>query len=132
MGLGARWSFGRAPGRKRVRCHDLPRRVHARSAGLAVGEDLEDRLHQLTPGVDPSVFRPGVGRDRVRERLGVGSAPVVVCVSRLMPRKGQDTLIRCWPAVLASVPDARLVIVGGGPSRERLTRLAVTSGSRAR
>ncbi len=94
----------------------------------AVGEDLEDRLHQLTPGVDPSVFRPGVGRDRVRERLGVGSAPVVVCVSRLMPRKGQDTLIRCWPAVLAAVPDARLVIVGGGPSRERLTRLAVDLG----
>jgi phosphatidylinositol alpha-1,6-mannosyltransferase len=94
----------------------------------AVGPDLEDRLHQLTPGVDPSLFRPGAGRDRIRERLGVGSSPVVVCVSRLMPRKGQDTLIRCWPAVLAAVPDARLVIVGGGPSRERLTRLAVDLG----
>src|SRR5215472_2338484 len=50
--------------------------------------------------------------------------PVVVCVSRLVPRKGQDTLIRAWPQVRAAVPDAALLLVGGGPYARRLQRLA--------
>ena len=50
--------------------------------------------------------------------------PVVVCVSRLVPRKGQDTLIRAWPQVRAAVPDAALLLVGGGPYAGRLQRLA--------
>ena len=39
-------------------------------------------------------------RAEIRERYGLTDRPVVVCVSRLVPRKGQDTLIRAWPAVL--------------------------------
>jgi phosphatidylinositol alpha-1,6-mannosyltransferase len=49
---------------------------------------------------------------------------VIVCVSRLMPRKGQDTLVRALPAVRRQVPDAALLLVGGGPSRDRLLSLA--------
>jgi phosphatidyl-myo-inositol dimannoside synthase len=49
---------------------------------------------------------------------------VVICVSRLVPRKGQDTLIRAWPEVRAAVPDAVLLLVGGGPYAGRLRRLA--------
>ena len=52
------------------------------------------------------------------------SRPVVVCVSRMVPRKGQDTLIRAWPLVLATVPDATLLLVGDGPYRGRLERMA--------
>jgi phosphatidylinositol alpha-1,6-mannosyltransferase len=48
----------------------------------------------------------------------------VLCVSRLVPRKGQDTLIRAWPAVRAAIPDARLLLVGDGPYRGELRRLA--------
>jgi phosphatidylinositol alpha-1,6-mannosyltransferase len=54
--------------------------------------------------------------------------PVVACVSRLIPRKGQDTLIRAWPRVLAAVPTAVLLLVGGGPDRERLEGLAASLG----
>jgi len=86
------------------------------------------RMAKLTPGVDTSEFRPGVGGAAVRERLGLGAAPVVVCVSRLVPRKGQDTLIRAWPAVRAAAGDARLLLVGSGPYRERLERLAARLG----
>jgi len=53
---------------------------------------------------------------------------VTVCVSRLVPRKGQDTLIRAWPEVLAAVPDALLLIVGGGRYRAALERLAARAG----
>ncbi len=48
----------------------------------------------------------------------------MLCVSRLVPRKGQDTLIRAWPAVRAAIPDARLLLVGDGPYRGELQRLA--------
>jgi phosphatidylinositol alpha-1,6-mannosyltransferase len=82
------------------------------------------RMTRLAPGVDSDAFRPGAGGAAVRERLGLAGRPVVVCVSRLVPRKGQDTLIRAWPQVRAAVPDAALLLVGGGPYAGRLQRLA--------
>jgi len=75
-----------------------------------------DRLARLTPGVDATVFRPGRGA-AVRASLGLADRPVIVCVSRLMPRKGQDVLLRALPAIRAVVPDAALLLVGGGPLR---------------
>jgi len=82
------------------------------------------RMTRLAPGVDTSEFHPGSGGPAVREQWGLGTRPVVVCVSRMVPRKGQDTLIRAWPLVLAVVPDATLFLVGDGPYRDRLERLA--------
>ncbi|MFE0734393.1 glycosyltransferase family 4 protein [Streptomyces sp. NPDC058855] len=85
------------------------------------------RMAQLPPGVDEKTFHPGSGGDAVRARLGLSDRPVVVCVSRLVPRKGQDTLIRAMPAILRRVPDAVLLIVGGGPYEKELRRLAATT-----
>ncbi|KUJ54500.1 alpha-(1-2)-phosphatidylinositol mannosyltransferase [Streptomyces albus subsp. albus] len=86
------------------------------------------RMVQLTPGVDEKTFHPGSGGDEVRARLGLTDRPVVVCVSRLVPRKGQDTLIRAMPRILREVPDAVLLIVGGGPYAADLARLAERTG----
>jgi phosphatidylinositol alpha-1,6-mannosyltransferase len=78
-------------------------------------------LVRLAPGVDAHTFRPDAdARRRVRSELGLGERPVALCVSRLMPRKGQDRLVQAWPHVRAQVPEAVLVIVGGGPYRDRL------------
>ncbi|HSR82666.1 MAG TPA: glycosyltransferase family 4 protein [Streptosporangiaceae bacterium] len=84
------------------------------------------RMVKLTPGVDPLVFRPGAGGLRIRAELGIpADRPVVVCVSRMVPRKGQDLLIRAWPAVRArSGGDPLLMLVGHGPYRRTLARLA--------
>jgi phosphatidylinositol alpha-1,6-mannosyltransferase len=87
------------------------------------------RLVRLAPGVDTTAFRPGPGGEAVRARLGLAGRPVVLCVSRLVPRKGQDTLIRAWPRVLAARAAAGgqepvLLIVGDGPYRKALGRLA--------
>jgi phosphatidylinositol alpha-1,6-mannosyltransferase len=49
-------------------------------------------------------------------------------VSRLVPRKGQDTLIRAMPGVLAAEPETVLLIVGDGPYRAELERLAGETG----
>lgn len=87
------------------------------------------RMRPLTPGVDPERFRPGCGGADVRARWGIApDAPVVVCTARLVARKGQDALIRCWPLVLAERPRARLLLVGDGPRRRGLERLAVRLG----
>ncbi|MFE0737560.1 glycosyltransferase [Streptomyces sp. NPDC058855] len=51
-------------------------------------------------------------------------APTVVCVGRLCRQKGQDVLLAAWPAVLADVPTARLVLVGDGPDGDRLRAAA--------
>lgn len=84
-------------------------------------------LEHLPPGVDTDRFVPDpVARAELRARYGLGQRPVVVCLSRLVPRKGQDMLIRAWPAIRRRVPDAALVIVGGGPYLERLQQLAHT------
>ena len=87
------------------------------------------RMTQLHPGVDPAAFRPDpVARAAIRQRYGLGDRPVVICVSRLVPRKGQDTLLRAWPAVLGQGPDAALLIVSGGPYAKTLRRLAEQTG----
>jgi phosphatidyl-myo-inositol dimannoside synthase len=73
------------------------------------------RMARLHPGVDAGVFRADPeGRRAVRDRYGLAGRPVVACVSRIVPRKGQDTLVQAWPSVLARVPGAALLIVGGG------------------
>ena len=82
------------------------------------------RMVRLAPGVDVTAFRPGAGSAAVRERLGLGGRPVAVCVSRLVPRKGQDTLIRAWPRRRASVGEAAQLLVGDGPYGARLHALA--------
>ncbi|MFE2378828.1 glycosyltransferase family 4 protein [Streptomyces sp. NPDC059398] len=86
------------------------------------------RMVQLPPGVDEKTFHPGSGGAAVRARLGLTDRPVVVCVSRLVPRKGQDTLIRAMPRILREVPDAVLLIVGGGPYARDLEKLAERTG----
>jgi phosphatidylinositol alpha-1,6-mannosyltransferase len=79
-------------------------------------------LAQLSPGVDVERFTSKGDGAAVRRQYGLGSAPVVVCVSRLVARKGQDVLVAGWPRVLAHHPDARLLLVGGGPAEASLRR----------
>jgi phosphatidylinositol alpha-1,6-mannosyltransferase len=78
------------------------------------------RMSLLPSGVDVERFHPGVADAGVRAEHALGDDPVVCCVSRLVPRKGQDTLIRAFPEVRAAVPRARLLVVGDGPYREAL------------
>jgi len=78
-------------------------------------------VHDVLPGVDTDLFTPSADGSAVRRRHRIPpDAPLVVCVSRLVARKGQDVLIEAWPRVRARVPGARLLLVGTGPLAGRL------------
>jgi phosphatidylinositol alpha-1,6-mannosyltransferase len=86
-------------------------------------------LEHLPPGVDTERFRPDpASRTEMRARYGLGQRPTVVCLSRLVPRKGQDMLIRALPSIRQRVDGAALVIAGGGPYLDTLRGLAEQFG----
>lgn len=101
-----------------------------RRIAAALSPAARTRMVQLTPGVDGEMFRPGRGRAQIRDRYGLGDRPVVVCVSRMVARKGQDVLVRALPSIRARVPDAALLLVGDGPHRLHVERLVRRLGLR--
>ncbi|MFF8392632.1 glycosyltransferase family 4 protein [Streptomyces sp. NPDC016172] len=93
-------------------------------AALAPGT----RTARLVPGVDTTAFHPSLDGGPVRARYGLGRRPVILCAARLVPRKGQDTLIRALAWIRRAVPDAMLLLVGDGPYAPVLRQLALTEG----
>jgi phosphatidylinositol alpha-1,6-mannosyltransferase len=86
------------------------------------------KLSRLAPGVDTAMFNPDVDGSARRAELGWTDRPVVVCVSRLMPRKGQDALVRALPEIRRRAGDVGLLLVGGGPYRSRIESLVKEYG----
>lgn len=85
-------------------------------------------LERLSPGVAAADFHSGSAETAaIRQRHQLGAGPVVCCISRLVPRKGQDVLIRALPEICRHHPQTRLLIVGDGPYRARLEQQAARS-----
>lgn len=110
----------------------LYRRVYEGARGIfAVSADTRRRLEDfgvrhpvevMYPGVELSRFSPD-GPD-FRRDLSLEGRPVLASISRLVERKGHDLVIRALPRILAALPDAVYLVVGDGPDRARLERLA--------
>lgn len=83
-------------------------------------------IRRLTCGVDVERY----GADDVTPIDMTGQGPVVVCVTRLVPRKGPRTLLRALPEVCDRAGPVRLVIVGDGPDRAHLEQMADQIGVR--
>ncbi|MFA5884791.1 MAG: glycosyltransferase family 4 protein [Acidimicrobiia bacterium] len=129
--------YGRVPG-----SHALSRSVLRGAAGLvAAGEHVARIAARVAggpvptlvvpPGVDPVRFVPldAAARRAARVRFGLDpDRPLVLGVSRLVPRKGFDVLL---DAVAGLDPDVQVAIAGGGRDRERLDRHAERLGPRA-
>lgn len=95
----------------------------ARECVSAAGQDLEGLV--IPPGVDVDRFRPVAdAAERAEGRASLGldpDRPLVVGVSRLVPRKGFDVLIE---AVAGLDPSVVLAIAGAGRDAERLRKIA--------
>jgi phosphatidylinositol alpha-1,6-mannosyltransferase len=94
----------------------------------AIPESELVKFEQLTPGIDIEMFKPSNKETKevqdLKHRFRIQDKLIVACISRLMPRKGQDTLIEIWPEVIKKVPSAHLLIVGGGPYKQNLHKKA--------
>ncbi len=86
------------------------------AAGLPAGPCPLTIIH---PGVDPDRFHR-VDAGFLRDRYGLGDAPVILSLTRMVARKNLRRLIEAMPAVLAQAPGTRLLLGGNGPERESL------------
>ncbi len=83
-------------------------------------------IHVLHPGVDPGRFSARQDVAELRRKHRLDNRSTVLCVSRLVPRKGQDVLIRSLSFVRQLGLDVTVVLVGDGPYRTALEALAST------
>lgn len=82
-----------------------------------------DKIRVHYTGVDFDRFRPAPDRTVAKAALGL-SGPVIISTGALIPRKGQDLLIRALPAL----PNVTLLLAGEGPERGAYVRLAKELG----
>jgi glycosyltransferase involved in cell wall biosynthesis len=89
---------------------------------------IPQRLLRVIPhGIDD----PGrlLGRDDARHELGLPDGVLVGCIGSLAERKGQQDLLAVWPDVVRRCPQARLLLIGDGPLRARLTLQVAQTGT---
>jgi len=99
-------------------------------AQLATDVMKELGVEQLPPvaaldlGTDPVHFNPSRDTGSLRRRWGVGDAPIMLTVARLVPHKGQDVGIRALAMLSRDFPELRYIMVGEGHDEQRLRALA--------
>jgi phosphatidyl-myo-inositol dimannoside synthase len=133
---------GRLPISRSRLARVLRRATHVVAAGSWVAGQAEQVAERalpttvVSPGVDVRRFRPVPDADeRARTRASFGvpvAGRLVVSVSRLVPRKGMDTLIEAAARLASSRPDVTIAIAGGGRDRARLERFIRRSGAPVR
>lgn len=87
----------------------------------SVGSKVE--LIQLAPGISTENFQPGSKPEDLLAKYQIASRPTLICVGRLVHRKGQDKLIEAMPLIMNQIPDALLLIIGSGPREVHLRKL---------
>lgn len=99
---------------------------------IAPGLGKQAFLSRLVPGAHASDFGKDIDPQVItdlKDEYGLTGKKVIVCVSRLVKRKGQDVLIKAMPQILEQIPDAILVIVGRGPYEQDLRKLAAKTST---
>jgi phosphatidylinositol alpha-1,6-mannosyltransferase len=90
----------------------------------------EAKIRVIHPGVDATRFVPVPTDSKWRSEMGWENRTVILTVSRLQERKGQDTMIRALPAIRARHPEVLYAVVGGGEGESHLRALAAELGQR--
>lgn len=80
---------------------------------------------QLTPAVDTQRYQPVTEEQKleIKKKYHVSDNLVMLGLSRLMPRKGFDSVIKAMPKLIVEFPNVKFVIAGGGPDQSRLLKL---------
>jgi phosphatidylinositol alpha-1,6-mannosyltransferase len=88
----------------------------------ALGKRVQ--LIHIAPGISIENFQPGEKPQDLIEKYELENSPTIVCVGRLVLRKGQDKLIKALPKIKKEIPNVKLIIVGKGKLENKLKRLA--------
>ncbi len=98
--------------------------------GLLMEGIPSERIHRITNMVDVDLYRPPREGEREsgKAAFGLGGKTVVTFCGRLAPIKGLEHLLPAWSEAVRTFPDARLLVLGEGPSRDSLERLASRLG----
>ena len=83
-----------------------------------------NKLIQIAPSIDTNHFMPRTASAKLIAKYRLEDRRIIVCVARLVHRKGQDQLIQAMPKILESHPDAILLLVGVGPIKQMLENSA--------
>jgi len=83
-----------------------------------------NKLVQVAPGIDTNYFQPKKPNPALIARYQLEGRRIIVCVARLVHRKGQDQLVKALPSILEKFPDTILLIVGQGPIEQMLRNSA--------
>jgi len=113
----ARWTFSQAGA------------ITACSPDLAEGAlDIgatPDQVHLIPWGAEPDQFQNPQGVEALRQRWNLPKhKQVILSLGRLVKKKGVEYLVRAAPLILETCPNTQIVIVGNGPERTSLQKLA--------
>lgn len=117
--------IAKLPGPRRMLAWALPRAARVVAVSRALADEVaqlgvpRERISIVMNGVDAALFHP---RDRAaaRAELGLPAGPIALYVGNLKAEKGVLDLAAAWTTVAATLPDATLVVVGGGPAASAL------------
>lgn len=85
-----------------------------------------EKILVLPNGVDVEKFRPDQGaKGDIRQSLGIANAPLVLFVGNFYEWHDVSTLLGSFALVLAKFPEARLVLVGDGTTRQKMEKRSV-------
>ena len=127
----------KAPGPRKMISWSLPRAARVVAVSRALADEVvalgvpRDRVALVMNGVDAELFHP---RDRVaaRAELSLPAGPIALYVGNLKEEKGVLELGAAWQIVAREIPEATLVVVGGGPLKGALGALVAPLGDRVR
>lgn len=130
--------IAKIPGPRLMMAWALPRAARVVAVSRPLADEVislgvpSDRVKIVMNGVDGDLFRPG-DRAAARAELDLPpDAPLAIYVGNLKPEKGVMDLGLAWSKVIASVPNATLLVIGDGPLRGELESVTASLGERVR
>jgi glycosyltransferase involved in cell wall biosynthesis len=86
------------------------------------------KIRIVPNGVDPQMFRPIEGLEKLKRRIGIDNRQCILFVGGLIPRKGLHFLMEAAKQVVKENKEIRFVIVGDGPLKNHLIAYSKKSG----
>ncbi len=88
----------------------------------------KDKINVIGCGINPDDLKISEDQESIKEKFNSGPGILICTIGRLVPRKGQDMIIKAMPAILREFPESVYMIVGEGDDKPRLVQLTKELG----